>query len=359
MNRFWLSSILALSLGAAAQAAPYNFENVYQDRGSSYILVFAFPSASYLDWSSPSRLARTSVSSTLNKRLFARPTTIGHAQFAWQCRAADGTLLSNGASGQSGENNGQSLKALLAGWGMSILELVYTDGVLENSQEVAERIQKGARANQFAWAGFKVSSEQCLNLASYVNRYVESGNYTNYGFPVNPLQYEGAGCTSYAHAAVASSGAPIPFLQDWKREYLIPQDQMGYQAQTPPVTTVVPQAKIPRRAHSVSLGDFLFGEQSWASADDPDAVRFQYYDPELFYESFLHMENSYRKAQGIPVRPAVRTAQLDPFQKQLKQSTENWMQQLIRMDTPMRLSRIENYSGLIVDLRHEALLPDQ
>lgn len=343
--------VFTLSLGTSLAAqAKDNFEQVFRDHGSSYILVFAFPSAAYLDWSSPSNLARTSLNSTLAKRTFSLPTTIGHAQIAWSCRQPDGTLLSSGASGQSGEDNGQSLKALLAGWGMSILELVYTDGHLERAPEVAARIEKGAATNQFAWAGFKVSTDQCMNLAQYVQDYTNSGKYINYGFPVDPLKYQGAGCTSYANAALQMSGAPIPIRDYWVRDYFIPEDQMGRREELPPVSTIVPAAQIPQRQHQVSLGDFIFGDKQWAKTDQ-NATHFRYYDPELFYESFLHLENSYRLSHNMSLKAPIRTAQYDPFQQRLKVASENWMKQLETRKSDMILDNIAGKSGLILDLR--------
>jgi len=345
-----LASALLLSWSPASQAAS-SFEHLYRDKGSSYVLVFAFPSAAYLDWSNPSDLARTSVQSALSQRLLSQPSTIGHAQFAWSCRQPDGTLVTSGASGQSGEHNGQSLKALLGGWGMSILELVYTDGTLEGQREVEARVRKGAKSNQFSWAGFEVPLENCVQLAQFVNDYKKSGAYNYYGFPVDPLKQEGGGCTSYANAALEISGLPLPFRPDWVRDYLIPLEQMGRSDTPPPHSTIVPQAQIPERPLDVSLGSFLFGSLQWAERPE-QAVHFKYYDPELFYESFLHIENAYRRERKMPLmRQATRTSSLDPFQTRIQASSQTWVRQLWEQKVPMRLEQIAGYSGLMLDLR--------
>lgn len=337
---------------AKAESSNADFESVFKDRGSSYILVFAYPSAAWLDWSSPSKLSRTSVQSTLAKRMFGLPSTIGHAQFAWSCRQSDSSVVSQGASGQSGENNGQSLASLSAGWGMSILEFVYNDGNLEFDKEVKQRIASGAAGNQFSWAGFKVNHQSCMKLVNFVEKYQASGAYQNYGFPVDPLKYEGAGCTSYANAALEVSEAPIPFREQWLRKYRIPHHLLGRQDKIPDHTLIVPNAKIPEHRLQVPLTDFLLGDLQWAQANEP-AIDFQYYDPELFYESFLHLENQYRQQQGLTPKPAVRTAQLDRFQLALKSTIDSWMQNLKQRQTPMELDTIANQSGLIIDLRSE------
>lgn len=354
MLRF--SSLLSLTLTAllSTSALPAlaveNYTAAYTDPSSSYILVFAYPSAAWLDWSAPSKLARTSVQSTVAQRLFGLPSTIGHAQFAWHCRRPDGSLVRSGASGQSGENHGQSIDALKNGWGMSLLEFVYNDGHLESPAEVAQRIHKGARGNQFSWAGFKVPVENCLALADYVKDYEASGNYVNYGFPVDPIKLEGGGCTSYANAALEKSGVPIPWRRFWVRDYLIPENQLGRAQVLPSHTALVPAARVPERPLHVPLSDFLVGERNWASADEP-AIRFEYYDPELFYESFLQLENHYRAHQNLPLKSHRRTAQEDVFQDRLSSATEAWMQQLDAAKTPMEMGKIAGYTGLVIDLR--------
>lgn len=342
----WSLSLLAASSAVAEPA----YKSVFKDPGSSYILVFAYPSAAWLDWSSPSNLARTSVQSTLAKRLFSLPTTIGHAQFAWSCRGAGGEVVSQGASGQSGENNGQSLAALSHGWGMSILEFVYNDGDLEYEQEVDQRVRNGAATGQFSWAGFKVPTRSCLQLADFVEKYQKADAYKNYGFPVDPLKYQGAGCTSYTNAALERSQAPIPFRDAWVRSYDIPEDQLGRNGEPPAYTVIVPQARIPQRQKTIGLDAFLFGNLSWASADQK-SIRFQYYDPELFYESFRHLENAWRAAHDLPLASATRTPQLDRFQQKLKAETEAWMQRLQAQHTPMELDQIAGVSGMVIDLR--------
>lgn len=346
-----LTATLAASLLVApAVSASPAYQQVFNDPASSYILVFAYPSASWLDWSSPSNLARTSVNSTLAKRFFDLPTTIGHAQIAWSCRDNGGTLLSHGASGQSGENNGQSLASLSRGWGMSILEFVYNDGELEYEQEVDARIRNGAEKNQFSWAGFKVPVKNCLQMAEFVEQYQKAEAFKNYGFPVDPLKFQGAGCTSYANAAVAKSGAAIPIRDTWVRSYEIPEDQLGRNGAPPSHTVIVPQARIPGREKQIGLNEFLFGNLTWAKAGEK-SIHFSYYDPELFYESFNHLENDYRQAHGLPLKTATRTPTLDEFQQKLKAKADAWMKELQAKKTPMELDEIAGTSGLVIDLR--------
>jgi len=351
----FLSGILCALLSSATlpvQAREASYSDVFKlNPNASYIMVFAFPSAAWLDWSNPSRLARTTLQSQIAKKIYGYPSSIGHAQIAWSCQQADGSQQ-EGAAGQTGQDNGQGVSTLLQGWGMSLLELVYDDGHLESAQEVEERIQSGAKAQQFSWIGFQVKPEQCQKLANFVKAYDQSGAAINYGFPVEPLKMEGAGCTSFANAAVETAGIPFPLRKFWTRHYDVPLIKMGRQTKLPAHTKLVPNARLPQENRSVPLTEFLWGNVTWAQAGE-SSIPFTYYDPELFYENFLHLENVYRKSLGLQPKPPIRTEGYDEFQLPLKNASEAWIEGLLKKGTAMKLGFIHQTSGLIVDLSHE------
>jgi len=335
--------------GTQAYAQTSTYTDLFKaNPDASYILVFAFPSSAWLDWSSPSRLARTTLQSQIAKRLYHYPSSIGHAQIAWSCKMPDGTRL-QGATGQTGEEHAQGISALTQGWGLSLLELVYNDGHLESPAEVEQRLQVGAKADQFSWLGFQVKPSQCQRLAEFVKAYDQAGAAVNYGFPVDPLKLEGGGCTSFANAAVEKAGIPFPLNRYWLRKYEMPLTQMGRQSTLPAFTKLVPQARVPQENRAVSLTGFLWGDISWARAGEA-SVTFSYYDPELFYENFLHLENAHRQQIGLKTKAPIRTESYDEFQLPLKNASDNWMKELMQKQTPLKLGVIHQTSGLIVDL---------
>jgi hypothetical protein len=336
---------------AWAESAPSLDAFYARNPDQSLLVVLAFPSSSYLDWSSPSALARSSVQSTLSKRLMAHPSTIGHAQIAWRCQKPDGSWES-GATGQSGEKNGQSLQALTAGWGMSILELVYTDGHLESEAEVEDRIRTGVNTAQFSWLGLKVPAQNCLRVSEFVKTYRAAGAAINYGFPVEPGRHEGGGCTSFANAALEKSGLNLPFRTGWVRNYQIPERYLGRSSTVPGFSAVVPQARIPQRPLYVPLSEFLFGDARWAT-DNEAAIRFAYYDPELFYESFIALENYLRAVKWQKPKPDRRTAELDSFQSRLRVLLGDWVKYLRQQGRPMEVQEIRGVSGAVIDVSLE------
>ena len=342
-------SFFILTPSVLAAPNPIRLFEPLNDAKASYIAVYAFPSAEFLDWSSPSALTKTTLDSQISKALFHAPSSIGHAQFAWQCQLPNGKVI-KGASGQSGQNHRQGLSGVLSGWGLSLLELVYTDGNIESTQEVNDRVIRGSNTNKLSWMAFKVPPENCLKVVEYVKTYTAKGAFHNYGFPVDPLQYEGGGCTSYANAALAVSKLEIPFRKQWVRSYDVPNAYMGHTDELPVFSTIVPKSQTPAKKQKVALMDFLTQDIPWASAGQP-SYRFNYYDPELFYESFLHIENAFRKSQGMGLRVPTRTKTLDHYQTELKQATDSWMTAMLAGKHAMSLETLYGVSGLVVDLR--------
>ena len=131
---------------------------------------------------------------------------------------------------------------------------------------------------------------------------------------------------------------------------------MGRAEEIPAFTAVVPQAKIPKTPKYVGLPSFLWGNKTWDSTGG--GVPFRYYDPELFYESFLHLENAYREDHQLLRRQALRTATADDYQQKIEASTTRWVAALRQRQVPMRLDVIEGKSGLVIDLRSEMDAPE-
>ena len=53
-------------------------------------------------------------------------------------------------------------------------------------------MKQSSTIDHFGWVGFKVPHEQCRKVAEYVAEYEKHKAYENYGFPPDPLKYEGA-----------------------------------------------------------------------------------------------------------------------------------------------------------------------
>lgn len=332
-----------------AAEADYLKPVLEQDAKASYVFLYVYRSAAFLDWSGPSRLAKTMLSSMANKSKNQDASSLGHAQVAWHCVKPDGSLV-HGATGQTGEKHDQGADMVRSGWGLTILDMVFTDGELETPEQVAASMAKAEKNSNFAWLAMKVKPESCLAMVDYIQTYQSKGAGVNYGFPLDPLKYEGAGCTSFANAALGKLGFELPFYKSWIRQVRMPLKYMGKLDTVPPFTRALSMAKSPAEVKKVPVTEFIFKDITWATPEAPHQV-FNYYDPELFYEALVHAENALRMEQKQPLRNPIRSQGYDGTQTQNKETVEAWVQQLQQTNKPLQLQQIRSVSGLVVDLR--------
>lgn len=340
------SLILAIS---PVMAEDYSFKKITEaDPENNYVFMFAIRSAAYLDWSNPNALTKTNINSIIAKK-FQDPgvSTIGHAQIAWQCN--DQGKVISGAAGQSGQVNGQGLNVVLGGWGLSVLDMVYPDGEFENEQEVIDRTKVADRFKNFAWIGFRVKKQDCLKLVDFVKTYEEKKAYVNYGFPVDPLKYEGAGCTSFANAALSFISTLPELTTGWVRNIHLPEKYIGKLTEDPYLAKPLVKAKNKEEEKKIPVTEFLFGAESWAKDGEP-YQDFYYYDPELFFESAVHLENYYRQKAGMELKNPIRTNSYDTAQQYTKKTSEEWLKKVMSGGKRVRIEKIYSTTGLIIDL---------
>lgn len=352
LKKFVLSGISCLLL--LQQFAYSNEEKSYKDiikkdKESNYIFLFVQRSAEYLDWSTPSNLARTTLYSQLMKRINKDASSIGHAQLAWHCSLGNDKYI-DGATGQTGQHGSEGTQLTLKGLGLSVLDVVFLDGYLESSEEVQERIEIADKRNNLAWVAIKVDKDSCLSVSNFIDKYNKLGAAKNYGFPVEPLKYEGAGCTSFANACLLKTDKNIPITNSWIRKVKIPLKYSGKLYETLPNTTIAYRAESPDKEYKVSFTDFLFGNVQWAKNNE-EHKDFYYYDPELFYESVVNMENYYRDRIGLKLKKSYRSDFEDETQINNKLVSQKWIKELLNNGNRIKLDKIHSTSGLIIDLQ--------
>ncbi|MFN8672378.1 MAG: hypothetical protein U0457_09930 [Candidatus Sericytochromatia bacterium] len=343
-------AILSLSSNSYAKEKRQSFKDIIaKDPDSSYLFLFAERSSKYLDWSKPSSLAVTTLSSQINKRLKKDASSIGHAQIAWYCNDKKG-IISQGATGQTGQNGNEGFQIVNAGWGLSVLDTVFLDGYLETEAEVIERLEIADRHNNLAWVAIKTKPENCFALSKFVEAYNKSGAAKNYGFPVEPLKLEGAGCTSFANASFKSSNLALSIADGWVRSVKIPLKYMGKMSTEIPGTRALEVAKNKEEEKYIPLTDFMFKDIQWAKDDEPHKD-FYYYDPELFYESLVHIENKYRESANIPTKNPIRTKNYDETQLKTKKTSEDWYRSIVKNNSFIKIDKIHGTTGLIIELK--------
>lgn len=341
-------SILLSTITASAYAQDSDYtEIIKKDPDSNYIFLFVYRSASFIDWSGPSRLAKTTLASQITKKFNNDASSIGHAQIGWYCNDGKGNI-NQGATGQTGQNGNEGLDLIKAGWGLSLLDTVFNDGSLESSDEVKTKMKKAADHDNFAWLAIKTTNSACSEMNKFVSDYDKSGAAINYGFPVNPLKFEGAGCTSFANAAFVKTDLNLPLSKAWVRHIKLPVKYMGKLSTPLEGTTPLELAKSKEEEKKVPMSEFILGDLSWAK-DGEEYKDFNYYDPELFYESLVHMENTYRLSAGMRLKDPIRTKTYDQTQLNTKNISEKWLNDLLKDYKRIKIGKINSVTGLIIE----------
>lgn len=358
MKKFKLAFIASISsfISLSALAVPNNsdYTSIIKDPDSNYIFLFVYRSASYLDWSGPSKLAKTTLNSQIMKRIKRDASSIGHAQIGWHCNDGKGNI-NQGATGQTGQNGNEGLELVKAGWGLSVLDTVFNDGYLEPESEVKEKMVKADNNNNFAWMAIKTDNSSCNEMAGFIDKYNKSGAARNYGFPVEPLKFEGAGCTSFANAAFKTTNLNLPISKAWVRHIKLPLEYMGKLSKPLKGTTPLELARNISEEKKVPIKEFLFNNVEWAN-NNQQYKDFYYYDPELFYESLIHVENYYRQSAGMRLKNPVRTKSYDEFQLNSKNVSESWMRSVMNNYKKVKIEKIHNTTGLVIDFKNFKVL---
>ena len=98
----------------------------------------------------------------------------------------------------------------------------------------------------------------------------------------------------------------------------------------------------------IPLSSFLFGNVAWAKENE-EYKDFYYYDPELFYESMIHLENKYREFSGIRSKNPLRSKTYDSSQLKTRQISESWFNDLLSNNKRIKMDKIHNTTGLIIN----------
>ena len=177
----------------------------------------------------------------------------------------------------------------------SITNVVFTDGYLQNfsfldtkSRLASEYIENGLNKTKFGFISFLLTEKQASAVASYIDEYKSKAAEKNYGFPVDPLRFEGGGCTSFANAIITKAMVGYPIRYFYNRSVYIPHQLMGYDQALLNRTENVEYDGPGLPEMKVNILKTLEYKE-WANASN--GYPFMFYDPELFYLSSSFARN--------------------------------------------------------------------
>jgi len=195
---------------------------------------------------------------------------ISHMMIAWSCHDEKGKRLVGGTA-LTGEDDEQTKKMIMDGWGMTPLYSVFTDGHLDTARGIGMMVTMTSKFKvPLAHVSFEVTREKCQNMLKFFKTFLTHPKkpYTRFGLNLDPMKFEGGGCGSFATALLSKAGVLTSVLPHFWRELRASQYLMGLGLGYLPTNV---ELKLPRefgnRFNYVWLGDLQ--QLPWTANDGP------------------------------------------------------------------------------------------
>lgn len=263
--------------------------------------------------------------------------TISHNMVAFRCRNQNGQMVT-GATGMTGASKLQEVKALLAGYGLSVFFATYTDGHLNPQKEVGEYIDKNLKKRGAIFGGFEVSQEQCDSMQNFLVDFVNHPRrpferFNNLG---DPEKFEGGGCVTFATVLLKKAGILQSVIPSMFREMEAARLMLGGNLKRVPDVEPYPTPWLKGKRHSVSLNMFWTTPWEMDAEGLPGYVSLRQIDPEKMVYTLKQFAGVYQEGASAKERDRVtRRLAAGPLGQRVVQSANN----LVDPGGPMEWSR--------------------
>lgn len=263
------------------------FQRQFQS-GRSYVALYKKLPTTTIDMRSPNRFKNSMISNELTNK-----SSIGHMSIGWSCADSATEPKTNpraeGFAAQTGEDNNQSAEMLENGWGVTALVSTFTDGRMQNGEQIQkyfaderrEKIEAGKDPNAYTALVVEVPTDECLKVRDFVKSYVThpSKPFINFGMRLDPERFEGAGCGSFSVAALSKASSLTSITEGLWRRLEIPEKLFGRRTRVFTPNNVEPAVAAKVSADQYEIGKMKLILLNWDTGTV--AMRLKLVDPEL------------------------------------------------------------------------------
>ncbi len=251
LKRSLMFLMLLLAMTAPLHAQNYEF------------ILYAFPPATPLDWSSPLKLA---YGAGLKGRLVfehgKNKHTIGHAFMELR---KDGKRVELTGSTTAADAPSDADFITKHGYGLGVL-FAPMKGALDCSEKLDGELIDRYKTGKVMYIRFIINEKAYARMKQYIDEYRAKGYDQIYNGTNEPRKGTGAGCSAFAMSFLDVCGYIDPmFEKEWIRRVDLPKSLVGG-----PIT-----------GNKVSLAKTIF-KAHWAKPGE-EAIPLALYDPELMY----------------------------------------------------------------------------
>lgn len=254
------------------------------DQTYGELTMYSIPSASEIAWSSPGKLGRSSLVSTVVRNFKKGSKGIGHIMVGVRCYK-NGELIEDSYSGMNSFDGKESNNLLLKKQsGMGVI-LHNFKGYQEDKEQVLSQIDETLKHYKMAVVTYKVNYATCERLVDFAKEYGEMGYGFNYGSYLHKPRYrQGAGCIAYAQTFLELAGIYNEsfMLKTWGGEIYIPNKIIGPYNRTLYTSSKYSEGKL-EGSRKVNVLGIMLGFYRWGKPGDANTTYVKWYDPSVLY----------------------------------------------------------------------------
>lgn len=241
--------------------------------------LYAFKSSVGVNWESPKALAASVVKNEALSYLNGNKRLLGHVAIKIKCGERE---LMTAMTSRAGETKRIVLKEHA---GLGVLFHIFP-GELESQSELEEEIAKKRKNGRVHSMTYLISDDACDLMFAHYQNFIRNGGPHNYGFPVDTLAGEGAGCSAFGVSFLqAAKIDDSKQLDAWSGSVWVPKqfigpysDRLYTQAGEEPYINeqggddvkLIPMVLKPKKTQ-------------WAKPNEPGAKYLKFFDPDTMH----------------------------------------------------------------------------
>lgn len=241
--------------------------------------LYAFKSSTGINWSSPKSLAASVVKNEALSYLNGNKRLLGHVAVKIKCGERE---LMTAMTSRAGETKRVVLKKHA---GLGVLFHIFP-GQLENAKILNPEIAKKRKNGRVHSMTYIIDDRACDLMFGHYENFIKNGGQHNYGFPVDTLAGEGAGCSAFGVSFLqAAKIADEEQLKGWSGEVWVPEKYIGpYSNEKYTEAGQEPYPQI-EGGSDVKLIPLIAkpGKTKWARPKEPGAKFLKFFDPDTMH----------------------------------------------------------------------------
>lgn len=260
--------------------------------------LYAFKSSVGINWDSPKALAASVVKNEALSYINGNKRLLGHVSINIQC--GDRKLVTAMTS-RSGETKRVVLNEHA---GLGVLFHIFP-GELESEEKLNNEIAKKRKNAQVHSVTYMISDEACDLMFNHYDNFVDKLGMHNYGFPVDTLAGEGAGCSAFGVSFLqAAKIADQKQLESWSGSVWVPKKYIGPYSSKKYVEADQEPYDHLEGGDDVKLIPLVLkpGKTKWAAPNEEGAKFLSFYDPDTMYNWIEQMDKKWSTSSDYQKR---------------------------------------------------------